>query len=172
VLRLLAAAPAAWLILARRYGEAFPLVWIAGWTDYFDGYLARRFGWMSRTGAWMDPLADKALMSAIFASLAWNGEIPVWFAALVLGRDLMILAMAGYAVAFTSLRDFPPSLWGKVSTAIQILVAALYLMNLAGVLGGLEFWCRAALWASTAMTAWSGAHYFYTAICKLRSLQA
>ena len=168
-LRLILALPAGLLLSARDYGAAFPVVFVAGITDYFDGFLARRFGWQSRTGAWLDPVADKVLMTTIFACLGWAGEIPMWFVGIVIGRDVMILAMAAFALAFTSFRDFPPSLWGKLSTNFQILMAFTQLVHLAGLVGGLKPILTATMALATLGTLISGVHYFYNGIRRLRS---
>ena len=86
------------------------------------------------------------------------------------GRDLLILAMAGFALTFTTLRDFPPSVWGKISTNIQLVTAGTLLGHHAGLVGGLEPLCRFLIWCTGAGTAFSGAHYFYTGVQRLRSL--
>lgn len=157
------------MLVNRDYSTAFPVVFIAGITDFFDGFLARRYDWQSRIGAWMDPVADKVLITTIFASLGWAGEIPTWFVALVVGRDIMILSMVAYAFAFTEFRDFPPSLWGKISTNFQIVAAGTYMVSLARLLGGLEPLLTGTLALATAGTLISGVHYFYTGVRRLRT---
>jgi cardiolipin synthase len=95
---------------------------IIGATDWFDGYLARKFKAQSKLGAMLDPIADKLLMGGAFLTLAWTGRIPVWVAVLVLGRDAVILIFAIVVLAFTKIRrEFPPTLAGKMSTGGQIL---------------------------------------------------
>lgn len=99
------------------------LVWfaIAAFTDVADGYLARLLKVSSRAGAYLDPIADKILLSGSFLTLTLAGLIPMWLAVLVLGRDVLILLFAGGALLFTKTRrDFPPSIWGKLSTFAQI----------------------------------------------------
>jgi cardiolipin synthase len=169
VLRLATALPAGVLLTARDYANAFPLVTAAGLTDFLDGYLARRFGWQSRTGAWLDPVADKVLLTTVFVCLGAAGHVPGWFVALVVGRDALILAMAGFALAFTSMRDFPPSIWGKVSTNLQILAAATQLVHLAGLADGLGPMLAATLALATAGTLLSGSLYFYNGVGRLLS---
>ena len=83
----------------------------------------------TRLGANFDPIADNILLSAIYISLALAPRaIPWWMVAVVFGRDVLILAMAGYGLLFTSLRKFPPSVWGNISTFFQI-AAALVVMG-------------------------------------------
>jgi cardiolipin synthase len=151
-------------IIAGEHQAAFGLLLIAGSTDFFDGYLARRFHWESRTGAWADAVSDKILLSCVYISLAIHGTAPWWLVWLIFGRDLLILGMAGFALAFTTLRDFPPSVWGKLSTNVQIAAAAALLMapHTAG---------PPLVWLCSATTAWSGLHYFYNGIRRLRAVR-
>ena len=142
---------------------AFTLGWVAGFTDFLDGYLARRFHWQSRTGAWLDAVSDKVLLSTAYIALAWTSRIPLWFAILVFGRDLFILLMAGLGLWFTSIRDFPPSILGKLSTALQLLAAG-------AVMYGFQPAINPMIHASAAVTALSGAHYFYLGLSKLREV--
>lgn len=154
----LALAPAAVLaILAGRYRQALGVFLAAAITDGMDGYLARRLNAMTRFGAYMDPLADKVLLSAAYLGLGVAGAAPWWFVGLVFGRDLLILAMAGAALLFTRYRDFPPSVWGKVSTFCQ--VGAALALIVARAFPSLDIRTGAALWIAAAATAWSGAHY-------------
>lgn len=144
--------------------EALLLMVIAGSTDFFDGFLARRYHWQTRTGAWMDAVADKALLSAIYIALALAGAAPVWLVYLIFGRDLMILALAAIGLAFTPIRDFPPSVWGKLSTNVQILASL-------GLAAGLTTGREALIAACAAATLWSGIHYFYSALKRLAALR-
>jgi len=89
--RILLVAPAVWALLDGRYPLALGLIVIAGLSDALDGYLARKFDWRSRLGALLDPAADKFLVASVFVTLTWLGLVPVWFTAVVLGRDLLIV---------------------------------------------------------------------------------
>ncbi len=112
------------------------LLWpfaLVGITDVLDGFLARRFQWSSRLGAYLDPLADKLLLSGSFLVLALSGAIPGWLAFVVLGRDIVILAAAGLLYLVQSRRAFPPSPWGKLSTFVQVLYIMFAMGNLAGI---------------------------------------
>ncbi|HYA16064.1 MAG TPA: CDP-alcohol phosphatidyltransferase family protein [Bryobacteraceae bacterium] len=95
----------------------------AAFTDIIDGGLARRFGAESKFGQYLDPIADKLLLTSVYIGLALGGAIPKWVMAVVLGRDVWILALAGIAFLFTSFRNLKPSLWGKLSTFAQIMAA-------------------------------------------------
>jgi cardiolipin synthase len=100
------------------------LAWMAiiGATDGIDGYIARRFNAASRLGTFLDPVADKVLLSGSFLTMGLNGMIPSWLVWLVLGRDVVILLFAiGVLLITKTRRDFPPSTAGKLSTLVQIV---------------------------------------------------
>lgn len=137
------------------YGRAIVLFFIAGITDIIDGLLARRMGVPTKIGAYFDPIADKILLSVIYISLGAVHAIPWWIVWIIFGRDILILAMAAYSLAFTTLRKFPPSVWGKLSTFVQI-GAALIIM---GARAGIPVPDSLALWPLVAVTVWSGVHY-------------
>jgi cardiolipin synthase (CMP-forming) len=156
--RLLAAPYILYLLWTGGYRTA--LVWfsIASFTDVLDGLLARRLRVTSKIGALLDPVADKALLSGSFLTLGLKGVIPFWLMAIVLGRDLLILGFAIVALARKLRRDFPPSVWGKASTAAQIAYvlfavgheAAITPLIVATILG----------WIAATLTLWSGIDYF------------
>ena len=152
-------------ILNAHYGRAIVLFFAAGITDVIDGLLARRLGESTPAGAYFDPVADKILLSAIYTALGVVRMIPWWMVALVFARDILILAMAAYGLLFTSVRRFPPSVWGKISTFLQI-GAALVVM---GARDGIPAPVELALWLMVAGTAWSGVHYVWQGIHILRT---
>ena len=80
-----------WAIMNRWMLAAFLLFLAAGVSDAIDGYLAKRFAMTSELGAYLDPLADKALIVSIYVTLGVSGEIPVWLVILVVSRDIMIV---------------------------------------------------------------------------------
>lgn len=154
----LALAPYLFFLLWRHeYASALAVCFFAGLTDALDGFAARRFGAASRVGAYLDPIADKVLLSGAFVTLALSGAIARWLAALVVGRDLLILVAVAAAFLLTSQRNFPPSIWGKASTAAQIAFIFFALAQLSG-LGGMRL-VEALKWVTAALTAWSGIHY-------------
>lgn len=146
-----------WLLWRREYGIAFAVCFYAGISDALDGLLARRLGAASRVGAYLDPVSDKIFLGGAFLTLALDGKLELWFAILVLSRDVLILLFAASAFAFRSLRDFPPSLWGKLSTAAQIAFMLVVLLELNQIPVGPLF--PAMLWLSAILTAWSAIHY-------------
>jgi cardiolipin synthase len=95
----------------------------AAFTDILDGGLARRLGAQSETGRYLDPIADKILLSCIYIGLALGHAVPVWIVVLIFARDIWILLLSGIALRFTQFRDLQPSLWGKASTFAQIMAA-------------------------------------------------
>ncbi|WKN20618.1 CDP-alcohol phosphatidyltransferase family protein [Azotobacter vinelandii] len=128
LLRFLLVPPVAWSILAGAYGEALLLFVLAGSSDALDGFLARRFGWGSRLGALLDPLADKLLLVSGFVCLSLAGLIPGWLVLVVLARDVLIVAGALCYRWRVGRLEISPSRLGKLSTFLQsVLVSAVLL---------------------------------------------
>jgi cardiolipin synthase (CMP-forming) len=151
-------------ILHGRYGRAIVLLFAAGFTDVIDGFLARRLQTETSVGAYFDPIADKILLSVIYVSLGLAGAMPWWMVAVVFGRDLLILTMAAYGLVFTSLRKFPPSVWGKISTFLQIGAALVVMGSRAGIPAPVTL----ALSLMIAGTVFSGLHYAWRGMGLLR----
>jgi cardiolipin synthase len=95
----------------------------AAFTDILDGLLARRFDSQSKIGQYLDPVADKILLTSIYIGLALGGAVPLWIVLLIIARDLWILLISGVALRFTQFRNLQPSVWGKASTFFQIMAA-------------------------------------------------
>src|ERR1700753_1710454 len=108
-------------ILDGHWKLAFLLLWIAGLSDTFDGLLARALKQKTTLGQYLDPIADKALLSTLFLVLTHVGIIPRYVTVLVFSRDLGILLISTLLYVTNVLRDFPPSWLGKVSTGVQII---------------------------------------------------
>jgi len=109
-------------LLYERYGWALILLVTAGLTDALDGLLARWLNQKSELGTFLDPVADKFLLSSAFVVLAFKGVIDWWLTILVLARDVSILAMAAVILLVVGPRTFPPSLVGKLTTLLQIVL--------------------------------------------------
>jgi cardiolipin synthase (CMP-forming) len=116
-------------IIQERWGLAFALFFTAGISDGIDGYIARRFDMRSALGAFLDPLADKALLVSLFITLAAIREIPVWLAVIVVSRDLMILSVIVISWLMEKPVAIQPLLISKINTAAQIGFAALVLFT-------------------------------------------
>jgi cardiolipin synthase len=108
-------------ILDGHWKLAFALLWIAGVSDGLDGLLARLLQQKTTLGLYLDPIADKLLMSTLFLVLMHVGVIPRYVTVLVFSRDLGILLIATLLFATGTLRDFRPSMLGKTNTVVQIL---------------------------------------------------
>ncbi|EFL90570.1 CDP-alcohol phosphatidyltransferase family protein [Ahrensia sp. R2A130] len=120
-----------WAMLHDRMALAFALFVIAGISDAVDGALARWLKQQSEFGTMLDPIADKAMLVAVFVLLGFMGHIPSWLAILVVSRDIIIVA--GVLVVFVAGRPFEiaPFWVSKANTVAQILLAALVLGLLA-----------------------------------------
>jgi cardiolipin synthase len=108
-------------ILDGHYKMAFGLFMLAGISDALDGLLARWLSQRTTLGQYLDPIADKLLLSTLFVVLTHVGLIPRYVTVLVFSRDLGILLIATLLFATGTLRDFRPSLFGKLNTLVQIL---------------------------------------------------
>jgi cardiolipin synthase (CMP-forming) len=112
-----------------RHVEALVLFFVAAFTDYLDGAVARRFKISTPAGAYLDPIADKLLLAGVYFALAWTRIVPRWLVGIIFGRDLFILAGVGIVMLRTSLRRFPPTVWGKLSTLVQISTAIAWMLR-------------------------------------------
>jgi len=118
--------------LAGSHGWALALAVIAGLSDLFDGWLARRYDWQTRFGSLADPAADKLLMVASYLTLAWLGYLPWWLFALVIGRDLVIVIGGWiYHLWFETLNAEPTQL-SRFNTFCQVFLMWFVLIRLAG----------------------------------------
>ena len=162
--------PFIWKLLwDREYEYGLALGAIASITDALDGWVARKFSATSKIGAYLDPIADKLMLSGAYLIFGLDRVIPAWLMWIVLGRDALILLFAAGAYLFTKIRDFPPSRWGKLSTLVQILTALVILVN-RGIIFDLitykiERWMT---WLCAAITILSAMHYLWLAIGRLR----
>lgn len=130
-LRLLAAPFAAWLIIAGHDTAALLVFAAAGASDGLDGFIARRWGFTSDFGAWLDPVADKLLMLMSFVALFIVGMTPIWLVALIVARDLAIIIGWLLVKLFGLSMTTKPLFIGKFSTAIQLLYVLSALLILA-----------------------------------------
>ena len=153
------------------YRSSLLLLWVAGVTDMLDGYLARRFDWTSRIGAYLDPIGDKLLLVSVYLTLGLRDVIPRWLMWLVLGRDALILAMVAVALLITTVRSFPPSIWGKLSTVVQVMGALIVICGHAYFPDESHLLDRIAVPATALATLASGLHYLWTASRQLRALR-
>jgi cardiolipin synthase len=148
-------------IVDNNYRTALVLVVIAGLSDGLDGLLARTLHQQTRLGQYLDPIADKLLLSTLFLVLSIIHRIPWKYTVLVFSRDLCIIIIAAVLYATTSIRDFRPSIYGKINTGAQI--ATIFFVMLYQVDSAVWiFWCRKLGLVSTfVFTLFSGLHYIY-----------
>lgn len=131
LMRIALIAPILILMLQGDFGWALALFVLAGFSDGLDGYLAVRFGWRTRLGGLLDPAADKMLITGMFITLAYTQQIPVWLAAVVILRDVVIVAGA---IAYNFMvKPVPgePTRISKLNTALQMLFV-LFVLSRAG----------------------------------------
>jgi len=151
-------------ILDGNHGRALVLFVCAAATDVIDGATARHFDMTTRAGAYLDPIADKCLLSGVFLALAGARLVPRCFVAVIFGRDLYILFAAGFLLWLTPLRSFPPSVWGKATTFVQISTAVVWMARNVLPLPVLDALSSAILWPCVAFTLWSGIHYTWRGV--------
>ena len=131
LLRIALIAPILLLILDGSFGWALALFLLAGFSDGLDGYLAKRFDWHTRLGALLDPVADKLLVAGLFITLAYTQDIPVWLAAVVILRDVVIVAGATVYNFFVQPLQGEPTRVSKLNTSLQLLFL-LFVISRAG----------------------------------------
>jgi cardiolipin synthase (CMP-forming) len=146
-------------ILDNRFGLSFGLFVAAGLTDALDGALARWLKQRTMLGQYLDPVADKLLLSTLFLVLTHKKLIPVTLTALVFGRDVGILLVAAILYAAVGLRDFQPSPLGKANTVAQVTAVALVLLHQIDAAKWVIDLRAISLYATMALTVASGLHY-------------
>ncbi len=155
-------------IVAHNWGWALSLLILAGISDGLDGWIARTLHQQSRLGEYLDPIADKLLLSTLFLVLSVVGQIPWRYTILVFSRDLSILLTSAVLYATIGLRDFRPSIFGKINTFAQ--VATMFFVLLFNVRSDLWiYYCRKlGLYATFAFTLVSGLHYIFLVGARIR----
>ncbi len=128
--RLMLISPIVCTLLIHQYRIAFILFFIAGLTDAVDGYLARRFHWISRWGAIVDPLADKLLMVSTFLTLGYLGVFPLWLLAMIVIREIVIVSGGTLYHLLIGEYEFSPTYISKINTCLQIILTTLLVFNL------------------------------------------
>src|SRR5215472_11727716 len=139
------------------YGRALILFVIAGFSDGLDGLLARRLHQQTLLGQYLDPIADKLLLSTMFLVLSILHKIPWKYTVLVFSRDISILAASAVLFAIAGLRNFKPSIFGKANTVSQI--GAVFFVLL------MEIYRQRWIWI--ARTVFLRATFFFTIISAL-----
>ncbi len=168
LLRLILVPFVAWRLALHDVQGAFWLFALAALTDLFDGYLARRLNQRSVLGAWLDPIADKIMLLTTLTMLSLIGLLPMWLLAVVVVRDLVVLAGAEGYRRLTGTLDVQPTLSGKLATAMEFVLVSLVLADV-GLAWGMD-WIIAPLAALTALVvALSGLRYVWIWTGKTRA---
>jgi len=158
-------------LLHGRFELAFVLFGVAALTDLLDGISARMLGG-TQLGAYLDPAADKLLLFTAFImltdypvmlqSIPYVARIPLWFTVLTISRDVLIVAVALLLYLGRSQTRFPPSIWGKLTTAMELITVSCFL--LANWLGVDYLILQPLIWCSLALILVSGFHYLWRTI--------
>jgi len=150
------------LVLYGRMGWALAAFVTAGITDGLDGLIARWTNKRTALGAFLDPMADKLLLVSAFVVLSLPGiglvnRIPVWLTVLVISRDVAIVATVAIVSLTLGPRTFPPSIYGKIATALYIVTITVVLLF--DFLQQRSVLVDILVWVSLAITLLSGFHY-------------
>jgi cardiolipin synthase len=158
--RLLAVMPVVYLLLEKEFGWALALFAAAGLSDGLDGFLAKHFGWQSRLGGILDPLADKTLLVVCFLVLGTLSLIPVWLVVAVISRDLIIVGGATLYNYRVEELQAAPIVASKINTVVQILVLVAVMAD-AGPRPLPDWFMDALMWTCLATVVVSGAQYVW-----------
>jgi len=142
--------------LEHAYGWAFVLFLVAAFTDFLDGYLARRLKSESVLGSFLDTTADKLLVTATLLALVSVSRVSVWAALAIMMREFVVMALRGLVAVSGGL--IKPSMWGKIKTTAQFAVIAMAIMRLPEPWGPLylDQWV---MWVAVILTIGSGWNY-------------
>lgn len=162
-------------VIEGRPGWAVALFTSAGVTDLLDGYIARHHQQQSVLGAYLDPAADKLLVTVAFILLSWPGvhqglRIPIWVTVLVITRDVVIVTVALIVRLTVGLKSFPPTSISRWNTAFQL--AAILVFLLTGLTRQVDLLAWGVLAVMVALTAASGLEYAYRFIYRADELPA
>jgi len=150
-------------ILDDHYALSFGLFVVAGLTDALDGSIARLLKQRTVLGQYLDPVADKLLLSTLFLVLMHKGLIPARVTVLVFGRDVGILVVAAILYAAVGRREFSPSIFGKANTLAQVATVAAVLLRQLTPVWWVDWACKRLFWATMVLTVVSGLHYAWSA---------
>lgn len=118
-------------LLTHRVEWAFAGFLLAGVSDGVDGFVARQFNQRSTLGAYLDPMADKLLLVSVFLMLGYMGELPLWLVVAAVSRDIIIMGAVLLSTIMANPVEMRPLYVSKANTAVQIILAAVVLGELA-----------------------------------------
>ena len=142
-----------------RYAWALGILAAAALSDGLDGLLARRLNQKTALGAYLDPIADKLMLSSTFLVLALKGQLTWWLTILVLSRDVLILATSAVIIVVLGYRPLPPTLYGKVTTGVQIFLVVFVITSAVWDYAALRILRELSMYVTAAFTIFSGLHY-------------
>lgn len=146
-------------VLGGHYKWALGIFVVAGLSDGLDGLLARWLKQRTLLGQYLDPIADKLLLSTLFLVLSLMHRIPWYVTVLVFSRDICIVVTCAIVYATSNFRDFRPSIFGKVNTICEIAAIFFVLLTEIAPVPDLLYARRVSLWATFTFTLISGIHY-------------
>ena len=163
-------------VLEARFGVALAIFIAAGVTDLLDGLVARVFRQRTALGAFLDPAADKLLLTAafvlltkypnLFQGIPMTNRIPIGLTILVISRDVLITLTAVLLNLAYGQTRFQPSVWGKVTTGAELVTTGIFL--LCNHLERTHFMVPVAVWTTLALILISGFHYLWRTVRQVR----
>ncbi|KOR33461.1 CDP-alcohol phosphatidyltransferase [Achromatium sp. WMS3] len=160
IMRILLAFPVGFLLLKQEYGWTLAIFILAGISDGLDGFLAKRFGWQSRLGGILDPLADKVLFIVAFLILGILGLIHTWLVIAAIIRDLIIMSGAIFYQLIIEEIQPAPSRLSKLNTILQTLLVILVIID-AGIYTLPRIFLDSLQWILLVTLILSGSHYVF-----------
>jgi cardiolipin synthase len=157
------------LILYQEYQWALLVLVIAALSDAVDGLLARTLEQKSALGAYLDPIADKLLLSSSFVVLAMEKKLPWWLTVMVLSRDVLMLIVAAVILLIQGYRPFPPSLLGKATTFFEIALVFFAVLGAAYPMERVSFLGHYLVYLVAVLVTVSGFRYSYTVARRLHA---
>jgi len=157
-------------IIDGHYRGALILFLFAGLSDGFDGLLARRLQQQTLLGQYLDPIADKMLLSTVFLVLSIVHQIPWKYTIVVFSRDICILLVSGVLYTIAGLRDFRPSIFGKANTLAQVAAVIFVMLLHVNHANWIAIARKGFLRAVFFLTIISALHYLYLVAQRLQAL--
>ncbi len=157
------------LILYEEYQWALLVLAIAAGSDAVDGLLARTLHQKSALGAYLDPIADKLLLSSSFVVLAMEKKLPWWLTVMVLSRDVLMLIVAAVILLIQGYRPFPPSLLGKATTFFEIALVFFAVLGAAYPSDRVSLYSHYLVYLVAVLVTISGFHYSFVVARRLHA---
>ena len=160
MMRIILVIPIVYFLLRGQYNVSLILFLVAGLSDALDGFLAKRYQWVSRLGSFLDPLADKLLLLSCFTACVYLELMPLWLLVLVVSRDLFVAIGAFFYHHFIEGFKGEPPFSSKLNTLVQIVYLLMLIASQGLILIPLS-WVDFALYAVLATTSVSGLEYVW-----------